>query len=290
MTTGICSDPQNITIIEPQDKLAQVEGDASLDSLAQQIRQGHEQLLTSMSNSLLEARKLGQLLAVAKEKCKHGQWLPWLQDNCGLATRTAQAYMRIDREWSQLTQNAQGLAYLKVEDALSSLAKHKKQSSAKAESAEDDTQATLAQPANTTPEAPAESHNDNQKAASPADSSVNDESSNKATLKARRPLAEKKELYRLRDDYTIESIIADWETDDQYGCDDHAFSKASANVFPKLVTAIQERFHRLTRRLEEFQKKKLTIRQHLPNGVSKTVEYPVPSQYRLVTKKGPRRK
>jgi Protein of unknown function (DUF3102) len=36
-------------------------------------------------------------LEEAKGLLKHGQWLPWLQGNCGISERTAQRYMRPSR-------------------------------------------------------------------------------------------------------------------------------------------------------------------------------------------------
>jgi Protein of unknown function (DUF3102) len=36
----------------------------------------------------------GDLLIEAKAQLKHGQWLPWLRENCLISERTAQLYMR----------------------------------------------------------------------------------------------------------------------------------------------------------------------------------------------------
>jgi hypothetical protein len=36
---------------------------------------------------------VGDMLAQAKAKLSHGEWLPWLKDNCLLSERTAQRYM-----------------------------------------------------------------------------------------------------------------------------------------------------------------------------------------------------
>ena len=37
----------------------------------------------------------GNALIEAKRLCNHGEWLPWLRENCALAERTAQLYMKV---------------------------------------------------------------------------------------------------------------------------------------------------------------------------------------------------
>jgi hypothetical protein len=59
---------------------------------------------------LIEARESNQL--------KHGQWLPWLRDQCGISPRTAQHYMRLARHAETLKANTQDLAHLTVEEAV----------------------------------------------------------------------------------------------------------------------------------------------------------------------------
>jgi hypothetical protein len=39
----------------------------------------------------------GHLLLEAKQHVRHGEWLPWLCDHCGIPERTAQVYMRLAR-------------------------------------------------------------------------------------------------------------------------------------------------------------------------------------------------
>ena len=63
----------------------------------------------------------GELLSEAKAKLGHGDWLPWLEANCEVSVRTAQAYMRVGREWPQLA-DTQRVALLPMRAALEMLA------------------------------------------------------------------------------------------------------------------------------------------------------------------------
>jgi hypothetical protein len=40
-------------------------------------------------------RRLHVPLAEAKAMLAHGQWLPWLRENCDVSARTAQSYMQL---------------------------------------------------------------------------------------------------------------------------------------------------------------------------------------------------
>jgi hypothetical protein len=61
----------------------------------------------------------GELLLEAKRQVKHGEWLPWLAENCDIAERTAQAYMRLART---PLEKRNAVADLPLRDALASLA------------------------------------------------------------------------------------------------------------------------------------------------------------------------
>jgi hypothetical protein len=66
----------------------------------------------------------GRLLIEAKAQVGHGGWLPWLEANCTLRPRTAQAYMRLARELPKLPeQEAQRVADLSVRDAIAQLSR-----------------------------------------------------------------------------------------------------------------------------------------------------------------------
>jgi hypothetical protein len=67
----------------------------SLTDLAARIRIEHEATADSLRRSIEHAMTAGDLLIEAKAQVKHGEWLPWLDEHCGMAERTAQLYMRI---------------------------------------------------------------------------------------------------------------------------------------------------------------------------------------------------
>jgi hypothetical protein len=77
-------------------------------------------------SALQHAKRAGDLLRQARAHCEHGSWLPWLREHCpSVSPRTAQAYMRIAREWPTLEAKAQRVAYLPVREALDLLADHR---------------------------------------------------------------------------------------------------------------------------------------------------------------------
>jgi vacuolar-type H+-ATPase subunit I/STV1 len=96
----------------------------SLADLAARIRAEHETASAEFNSSLRHAMACGELLIEAKaELNKHGEWLPWLKDNCEMSERTAQAYMRVARSFRNLDDaKAQRVADLSFRDALRSLA------------------------------------------------------------------------------------------------------------------------------------------------------------------------
>jgi hypothetical protein len=88
-----------------------------LAKLAAQIRKGHELALTSCQTTLKHAIRVGRLLLEAKAATEHGQWLPWLDQNCpDIGERTAQNYMRLAANPQQVADSAS------VREALASLA------------------------------------------------------------------------------------------------------------------------------------------------------------------------
>jgi hypothetical protein len=66
----------------------------SLADLAARIRSAHQATSAALSSALIHAMAAGDLLIEAKAQIKHGEWLPWLVDNCAMSDRTAQLYMR----------------------------------------------------------------------------------------------------------------------------------------------------------------------------------------------------
>jgi hypothetical protein len=66
-----------------------------LPVLEADIKAAHEACAGAARASIEHAIKCGELLTEAKCLLKHGQWLPWLHNNCGLSERSAQRYMRL---------------------------------------------------------------------------------------------------------------------------------------------------------------------------------------------------
>lgn len=61
---------------------------------------------------------IGRCLIEAKDMLRHGEWLPWLNEQVELSERTAQKFMKLAREWS----NPNTLADLGASKALALLA------------------------------------------------------------------------------------------------------------------------------------------------------------------------
>jgi Protein of unknown function (DUF3102) len=87
----------------------------SLPDLAQRIKTAHTAVLDASKNVVLKAISIGTDLIAAKKSpdMKHGMWLPWLKDNCGVSERHANRYM-------ELAAGKQKLAALKL-DTMSDL-------------------------------------------------------------------------------------------------------------------------------------------------------------------------
>lgn len=95
----------------------------SLADLAARIKPEHEAAAADFNSGLRHAMAAGELLIEAKANVPHGQWLPWLKDNCTMSERTAQAYMRVAHSLNNLDDTkAQRVADLSFRDALHSLA------------------------------------------------------------------------------------------------------------------------------------------------------------------------
>jgi hypothetical protein len=94
-----------------------------LSDLAAKINAAHGQVETALRAGLQHAHQAGVLLNEAKSRCRHGQWLLWLQGNVNFSVRTAQAYMRIADRWPELEEvKAQRVALLPYRDALAAIA------------------------------------------------------------------------------------------------------------------------------------------------------------------------
>src|SRR3990167_4407011 len=71
----------------------------SLDKLAGLINEGHEKLHSGARRMAIHVAQVGAWLTAAKDKCEHGDWLPWLAKKCPEITdRTARKYMALYRK------------------------------------------------------------------------------------------------------------------------------------------------------------------------------------------------
>ena len=85
-------------------------GSNRLPIIEAQIKIEHDAYLSAVRTSIDHAIKAGTLLEEAKGLLRHGQWLPWLSDHCGLSDRTAQRYMRLARNAKSATMADLGIA------------------------------------------------------------------------------------------------------------------------------------------------------------------------------------
>jgi Protein of unknown function (DUF3102) len=76
-------------------ELATRPAELTLDALAAEANQAHEACESSYAGALAHALRCGEVLAEAKSRLAHGEWLPWLDVNFNGAGRTAQRYMQI---------------------------------------------------------------------------------------------------------------------------------------------------------------------------------------------------
>jgi Protein of unknown function (DUF3102) len=95
-----------------------VAGSNSLPMLAAIIRAEHKATSDSLKQSVKHAMACGDALIEAKAQVPHGQWLPWLADNCDLSERSAQLYMRIAKNRDAIeAKYASGVADLNLNQA-----------------------------------------------------------------------------------------------------------------------------------------------------------------------------
>jgi hypothetical protein len=94
----------------------------SLADLAARIRAEHEATAIALARGAEHAMNAGDLLIEAKAQVKHGEWLPWLAENCEMAERTAQLYMRMAKSRARIEANPQHVADLSLRGAMAVIA------------------------------------------------------------------------------------------------------------------------------------------------------------------------
>jgi hypothetical protein len=79
--------------------------DAELDlsQLATQINAAHSAAGAAASATLKHALRCGELLSGTKARVHHGEWLPWLNNNCPeVSSRTAQRYVQLHGKLAEI--------------------------------------------------------------------------------------------------------------------------------------------------------------------------------------------
>ena len=101
----------DITVIET--------GDWRLPKLSGDINAAINTAEHSAGAAVVAARRAGTLLLEAKKLVPHGQWEDWLTDNCTVAVRTAQAYMRLASRLPELpAETATAVAQMPLREAV----------------------------------------------------------------------------------------------------------------------------------------------------------------------------
>lgn len=89
-----------------------------LPVLAASINAEHDECLAAMRQSLSHALAAGDMLVEAKSLVAHGEWLPWLADNCAIPKRTAQLYMRLAKHRELIEEKSADVALLTIQAAV----------------------------------------------------------------------------------------------------------------------------------------------------------------------------
>src|SRR5207244_1073209 len=71
-----------------------------LSKLAEEITNEHEAAEVGLRDSVLHARRAGELLIQVKEQLQHGEFMAWVEANCRFKHSTATLYMKIARAWT----------------------------------------------------------------------------------------------------------------------------------------------------------------------------------------------
>jgi hypothetical protein len=94
---------------------------SNLPDLAARIRAEHAGVVATLQSSFVHAQTAGELLIAAKSQLKHGQWLPWLAEHCGIKKRTAQTYMKLAENREVLESKCADSALLTIDGAVKML-------------------------------------------------------------------------------------------------------------------------------------------------------------------------
>lgn len=71
-------------------------------SVAEKINALHDELCSMGRMSIVKASEAGELLVKHKTRLKHGQWLPWCQENLRFSRQTVDNYVRVFKDYQKL--------------------------------------------------------------------------------------------------------------------------------------------------------------------------------------------
>lgn len=100
----------------------------SLQDYAAIINDAHRSAFKCAQAAIEHARVAGEHLIKAKAALKHGEWLPWLAENCEVGERQARKYMQVAENWQAISAKSALGADLTINGALDALAKVREES------------------------------------------------------------------------------------------------------------------------------------------------------------------
>jgi hypothetical protein len=103
---------------------------ATLENLASEINAEHRAFVGSLKKTAEHGIRAGELLTEAKSKCKHGEWLGWLEKNFEGSARSAQVYTQLFERRGELRAKTQSSAHLSISGALKELSGPKEEEKA----------------------------------------------------------------------------------------------------------------------------------------------------------------
>lgn len=90
----------------------------ALADLATRINTLHAQVIDAGKNMVQRAISAGSALIDAKRQVGHGSWLRWLEENCEVSDRTAEAYMKLASNRQKLDAISAAAANMTLAQAL----------------------------------------------------------------------------------------------------------------------------------------------------------------------------
>ncbi len=89
-----------------------------MSAMADKINQHHLAATKSAESAIESAKRCGECLLEAKQALPHGEFRAWLEKYCRVKARQATSYMKLARNWDQISKTAP-TADLTIDGALS---------------------------------------------------------------------------------------------------------------------------------------------------------------------------